>query len=198
MLLACAALCVPSFASAQTPTAGERLEEFVRLTQFASTYSAGVKFPAQWCYSAKFDRTYNAWYLTNALTGDLKASRVQNTFAIPFILDKYGILTKGAIVVGYAIDGGTPTGSLSPSPVAAWSRDCPIGTELLTRAPYRVARLATDLSMQTLIDPAPEYQYWYVYGRPRRVRLILAIPASFQIGANEVAGRILLAFTSDG
>ena len=196
LLSSCVGFCITTIAVAQSPPpASDRLEAFIRVTQFSSPYSVGARFPVQWCYAIHVEPGYNYWYFTDALSEELKAVRVGNAFEIPFLFESYGDPRRGSIVAGYAIDGGSLPDPLSPASVAPWSTDCPLGAEILSRAPYPVVRIATDLSKQTLIDPAPEYHYWQLNGRSRRVRLILAIPVTFQVGANEVAGRIVLAFS---
>jgi hypothetical protein len=52
---------------------------------------------------------------------------------------------------------------------------------------------AEDLPRVTVVDPAPDYRWWYVGGRPVRVRLVLSIPVKFQGQAGVADGRILVA-----
>jgi hypothetical protein len=196
-LLACLALYVIGCSSALAQPADQKLGDFIRLSQYGSPY-AGAQFPEQWCYYTKTDRSYDWWYFTDAGSGVPGAVQAQNGFGIPFIFYSYGTPLQGAIVVGYVVDGGPPVASLDPvSPPTASTADCAIGARILTNGPYPVAGLAKNLASETVVDPAPEYRLWSMGGKFRRVRLVMAIPASFQVGGAPVKGRLLVGFTGD-
>lgn len=183
-------------ASAQSHrTPDQRLTGFISLNQFASPY-AGGKFPEQWCYYTNTDHSYSWWYLSDSASGTLGAVQAQNGFGIPFIVNSYG--GTAAILVGYEIKGGSSTADLEPvSPFAANAPDCDMGIRILTNGPYPIIGLAKNLGAQTSTDAAPEYRVWSMNGTFHRVRLISAIPVSFQVGSDQVAGRIVLGFTGD-
>jgi len=198
-LVGCLAALAVSTTGALAQSAAERLEEFVKVAQFGSPYGVKQRFPEEWCHYTRTDREYGWWYLVDALTDSFGPVKVHNRFIIPFMFDAYGTRRLGAIVVGYAIDGGMPKTKLDKVvPPTRTMPECSIGVDMLLRAPHAVVGLAADLPLQTMADPAPEYHYWQVGGRIRKVRLILAVPASFRIGPSEVSGRIIVAFTSDG
>lgn len=185
-------------AGAQAASPDQRLEDFIKVNQFASPY-AGAQTPDQWCYYTKTDRGYSWWYVADRAPDSLKAVPVNNGFGIPFVVTPYsGVPTVGALAVGYVVDGGTPSASLEQvSSFAASASTCPIGVRILNNGPYPVVGLAKDLALQTVVDPAPEYRLWLVGGRYHQVRLISMIPVSFQVGADKVAGKIVLGFTGD-
>jgi hypothetical protein len=194
--LVCLTAIAAGYARAQAQPADQRLDEFVKLSQFGSPYNSDLQIPEQWCYYTKVDHGYRWWYLADAVSGAFSAVQMGNGFAIPFIFSTYGTRRKGSIVVGYAIDGGAPKAALTKVSIAN-STPCRMGTEILTRGPYPIAGIAADLAVLTMVDPAPEYRYWPLLGRFHGVRSILAIPASFQVGSDEVAGRIIIAFSAD-
>lgn len=182
-------------ASAQMTSADQRLENFIRLNQFASPY-AGGQFPEQWCYYTNTDHTYSWWYLSDSVSGTLAAVQAQNGFGIPFTVKSYG--GTAAILVGYEVKGGSSTADLEPvSSFAANASECDIGIRILTNGPYPIVGLARNLAAQTATDPAHEYRIWFMRSTYHRVRLISAIPVSFQVGSNQIAGRIVLGFTGD-
>jgi hypothetical protein len=196
-LLACLALYFMGWSSAQAQPADQKLGDFLRLSQYGSPY-AGAQFPEQWCYYAKVDKDYDWWYLTDAVSGVLGAVQAQNGFGIPFVFDNYGTPLQGAIIVGYVIDGGPPLAPLDPvSPPAANTADCAVGERILTGGPYPIVGLAKNFASQAVVDPAPEYRLWSMGGKFHRVRWVMAIPVSFLVGSNLVAGRIVVAFTGD-
>lgn len=192
---AVAALVLSVEASAQAPPADQQIENFIRVVQFASPYGNNVRIPEQWCYYTKTELAYNWWYLTSPKTGILTPIQGGNGFVIPFALDNYSV-SQGVIIVGYVIDGGTSKIPLSKVSFSS-PAPCRIGTEILTRGPYPITGIASDLANMTAVDAAPEYHYWPLLRRFHAARWILAIPTSFQVGGDEeVAGRIIVAFSA--
>jgi hypothetical protein len=184
----------PLIARAQS-TADKRLEDYIALTIFASPYATAQR-PEQWCYYAKPDRTYNWWYLIAPGSGALAPLRTFGGFGIPFSVTMYGKpQNSGAIVVGYVIDPDRLIVDLQPfPPFSASATDCAIGLRILADSPYPITGLAADLALETETDPASEYRYWSLSAGTYAVRSILAIPASFQVGGKDVAGRVIVAF----
>jgi hypothetical protein len=194
-----AALAVATPSAAQMPLpAHQRLQDLIEVTQAVSPYRNDAAVPPQWCYTSRTDPTYGWWYIDDVVSGVFGAVKVVNAFTVPFIFQSYGSRQVGAIIVGYAIDDGPPRVPLAPVAAPAGAAECALGGDIFIRAPYPVVGLAQDLTRQTMVDPAPEYHYWSVKGQTRRVRFILAIPAAFAIGADVVAGRIIVGFTGDG
>lgn len=194
-----ASLAVAAPAAAQLPPpAYQRLQHLIELTQAASPYRDHARTEPQWCFSAKTDPGYAWWYVDDAVSGAFGAVPVTNVFTMPFTFESYGQAQVGAVIVGYAVDGGVPVVPLAPAAAPIGARDCSLGATLFIAAPYPVVGVPQDVARQTMTDPAPEYHYWLVEGRTRRVRFILEIPVAFAVGADVVAGRIIVGFTSDG
>jgi hypothetical protein len=49
-----------------------------------------------------------------------------------------------------------------------------------------------------MIDPAPDYRWWYFRGQPLRVRTILYIPVKYRAATGETAGHIVVSFGEGG
>jgi hypothetical protein len=191
-------LALASPAAAQlAPPAYQRVQDLIELTQSASPYRFASPPSAQWCFTARSDLTYNRWYMDDVV-GAFGAVPVRNVFTVPFVLGTYGQPRVGALVVGYAVDGGPPIVPLAPAAPPVGAAECSVGATIFVAAPYPVNGIAQDLALQTMSDPAPEYRYWPVLGHTRRVRFILEIPVGFAVGADVVAGRIIVGFTGDG
>jgi hypothetical protein len=186
----------PTYLQAQSPTADRRLEAYVALAQFASPYAGGV-FPDQWCYYTTTDVSYTRWYVEDPRSGRLTPLEVRRAFSVPFMTNPYGAQTTAAILVGYVVDGGPPGPDLSAVSFATNPAECSIGLRVLTNGPYPIAELATDIALQTAADPAHEYRVWQAGRQYHHVRLISAIPVSFQVDRTKVAGRVLLGFSGD-
>jgi len=190
------ALALSAGAGAQpaASTSDQRFRAFIELNQFTSPYNGGV--PAErWCLYTKIDRSPSAWYFTDPASDYLDAVQVWNGFGVPFVASHYG--NAGAILVGYSVGGQPTNGQLAPVSFSANPTECDLGIRILTNGPYPIASLAMNLDSQTAIDAAPEYQVWFAKGTYHRVRLISLIPVTYQVGASQIPGKIVVAFTGN-
>ncbi|HXJ82417.1 MAG TPA: hypothetical protein VMS64_27500 [Candidatus Methylomirabilis sp.] len=163
-------------------------------------------FPTEWCFYTKTDTTYQWWPFYDVTIDALTILRARHAASIPFSFLGYwpsgdGSPLIGSLLVGFEVlgdAGDTAVRITDNQPPRALSNraaapSCSLGDFILAAAPFAVVQVAPDLAGATVIDPAPEYRWWYLSGRPRRVRSILHIPVTYKVGANNTPGYIIVA-----
>jgi hypothetical protein len=202
---------LPGYCFAQAnppPSTAVTLRDFILVTLASSPYGTDPVFASAWCFYVDVDHTYNWWMFWDTTSETASAARIRNAMNIPFSFNGYGPSGYGprlfaSLVVGFEVVGdrsragprlpavGTPLTTRGGGSV------CDLGDFIVAQAPFPIATIATEVATVTIIDPAPEYRWWYIRGRPRNVRDVLRIPVTYRTGSGEVDG-YLFAGIADG